>query len=244
MQQLFPHHRTMPLEELYRGLTLPAGEHQPWLAIGMVSTLDGGAAVGGDTWNLGGAADDMAFRRLRGAADAILVGAGTVRAEGYGPPVGPPERRADRVARGLAGRPRLIIVSGTLALEPEHRVFSDVHYRPLLVTHDAAPAATALAEVADVVRIGRGSVDLPGLLAHLFDEGVRRVLCEGGPRLNGALLDADLVDEVFMTISPLAVGGEVSRIIRSDGSEVQRPFSLVSLFEQDGELVARYRRAR
>lgn len=244
MQQLFPDHRSMPLDELYRGLTLPEGDGHPWLAIGMVSTLDGGAAVGGDTWNLGGAADDMAFGRLRAATDAIMVGAGTVRSEGYGPPVGPPERWADRAARGLAERPRLVIVSGVLGLEPDHRVFSDPSYRPLVATHDGAPTSTALAGVADVVRIGRATVDLPGLLARLFDEGVRRVLCEGGPRLNGALLDADLVDEMFLTFSPLAIGGEVSRIIRSGDPEVQRPFTLISLFEHDGELVARYRRDR
>lgn len=246
MRRILPDQQELDLEGLYAGLTLPGGEARPWVALGMVATLDGAAAVEGETADLGGEADGIAFRRLRGAADAILVGAGTVRDENYGPPSGTAERRADRRARGLAERPRLVIVTGSLNLPTDHRVFSDPDQRPVVVTHGRAPrdAAEHLGEVADVLRIGDDTIDLAAALVELGGLGLRRILCEGGPSLNGALLAEDLVDEVFLTISPIAAGGEASRIIRSGASEVAHRFVVSSLYEHDDELLVRYRRER
>lgn len=246
MQQLYPGPRDLQLEELYEGLTLEPGEGRASVALGMVASVDGGAAVGGLTADLGGDADAVAFRRLRGAADAILVGAGTVRDEDYGPPRGTPERRADRVGRGLTERPRLVIVTGSLTLSPEHRVFGDPDHPPLIVTHEQAPTdrADALAQVADIVRIGRDDVDLCAALTELHDRGYRRVLCEGGPRLNGALLAEDLVDELFLTVAAILAAGETSRIIAGPAVDPPRPLQLAGVHEHDGELLLRYRRAR
>lgn len=246
MRQMLPQHQDLSLDGLYEGLTLPVGDARPWVALGMVATLDGAAAVDGATSQLGGEADGIAFRRLRDAADAILVGAGTVRDEDYGPPSGTAERRSDRQARGLSDRPRLAIVTGSLNLGTDHRVFSDPQQRPVVVTHGRAPqdAADALTEVADVLRFGDDAIDLTAALDELGELGLRRILCEGGPSLNGALLAEDLVDEVFVTISPVAAGGEATRIIRSDAPEVAHRFVVSSLYEHDGELVVRYRRDR
>ncbi len=246
MQQLLPEHRILDVEELYLGLTLPTGRHRPHVALGMVATLDGAAALDGDTSRLGQEADGIAFRRLRGAADAILVGAGTVRAENYGPPKATATRRADRTARGLAERPRMVVVTGSLSLEPDHRLFGDPASRPVVLTHEGAPAAAAnaLSPIADVVRVGDGDVDLGAGLVHLAGIGIRHVLCEGGPTLNGSLLAADLVDEVFVTVSPLAAGGPASRIIASEESGRPRSFVVTSLHEHRDELIIRYSRDR
>jgi riboflavin-specific deaminase-like protein len=246
MRRMLPDHQDLAVAGLYDGLTLPAGDERPWVALGMVSTLDGAAAVDGATADLGGEADGVAFRRLRDAADAILVGAGTVRDENYGPPSATAARRADRRGRGLAERPRLVIVTGSLNLSTDHRVFSDPNQRPLVVTHGQAPddAAEALQQVADVVRVGHDTIDLAAALVEVGARGLRRILCEGGPSLNGSLLAEDLVDEIFLTISPVAAGGPASRIIRSQGSELPRRFAVASLYEHDGELIVRYCRDR
>lgn len=246
MRRILPEPQDLSVDGLYDGLTLPVGDDRPWVALGMVATLDGAAAVDGATSQLGGEADGVAFRRLRDAADAILVGAGTVRDEDYGPPSGTAERRSDRRARGLAQRPRLVIVTGSLNLASDHRVFSDAEQRPVVVTHGRAPqdVAAALSEVADVLRVGDEEIDLARALDELGSLGLRRILCEGGPSLNGALLTADLVDEVFVTISPVAAGGGATRIIRSDAPEVAHRFVVASLYEHDSELVVRYRRDR
>ena len=239
------------VEEIYAGLTLPDGRDTaegavPWVALGMVSTADGGASIGGLTAELGGEADKVAFRRLRGACDAILVGAGTARAEDYGPPGGTEQRRTDRIGRGLAPRPRLVLVTGSLSLDPTARMFSDPDRRPLVITHGDAPAdrEEALRGVADVVRVGAHEVDLAAGLRHLAGLGLRRVLCEGGPRLNGTLLAEHLVDEVFVTIAPVAVGGDAPRIAASSGDGVARELALVDAHEHRGELTLRYRVVR
>jgi riboflavin-specific deaminase-like protein len=246
MQQLYPVHRAMELEDLHTGLTLPTGQDRAFVAIDMVASIDGAAAVNGQTAQLGGEADQLIFRRLRAAADAILVGAGTVRDEDYGPATGTPARRRDRAARGLAERPRLVVVSRSLDLDPGRRVFADPQHPPLVVTTEMAPhdRAASLSEVAEVVRMGRDSVALAALLVDLQARGLSRVLCEGGPTLNAALLAADLIDEVFLTIAPGAFGGEAPRIIAGGKAVPERGFELVSLHEHHSELLLRYRRAR
>ena len=248
MQQLYPEHRSMALDELHAGLTLHdgGGAQRTWLAIGMVATLDGAATVGGRTDALGGEADHRVFTQLRAAADTILVGAGTVRAEDYGPAAGPAARREDRAARGLDESPRLVIVSGSLDLGPELRVFSDPQHRPLVVTSGRASEvrAAGLAEVAEVVRVGDDALDVVELLDQLASRDLRRVLCEGGPRLNGHLLAEDLVDEVFLTVAPSMFAGDAPRIAHGDRELPPRGFTLASIHEHEDELLLRYRRAR
>ncbi len=234
-----------PLDSLYGDLVLTGEPGRPAVSLGMVASIDGAATVDGRTAELGDAADRVAFRSLRAACDAILVGAGTVRDERYGPPRGSEQRRADRTRRGLTPVPRLVIVSATLALDPDQRTFSDPRVRPLIVTHAEASRERedALAPVADVVRFGDESVDLVGAVEHLGDLGLTRLLCEGGPTLNGALLGADLVDEVFLTVAAVLVGGTAPRIITGPGSQTVRGMELVELREHDSELLLRYRRA-
>jgi riboflavin biosynthesis pyrimidine reductase len=249
VRRLVPPTGPIPLEEAYADLQLhtgPPGGERAGVSLGMVASVDGAVALDGRSGGLGGDADRVAFLRLRDACDAILVGAGTARAEDYGPPRQRGTRRETRVAAGLAPVPQLLVVTGSAALDPASRLLAatgdpDVP-RPVVVTHRGAPtdAVSALRAVTEVVEFGATSVDLAAVLRWCVERGWRRVLCEGGPSLNGALLDAGLVDEVLLTVAPTLVAGAAGRIVRTD-SEVPTPLELRELHEYEGELLVRYR---
>src|SRR5699024_4619528 len=119
-------------------------------------------------------------RRL---ADVVMVGAGTIRIEGYGGLRLDEDSQRWRTERQLPPHPPLAIVSRDLDLDPTSPVFTDAPVRPIVVTHSLAPAdrRAALAEVADVLVTGVGAVDLAAARTELADRGLRQVLCEGGP---------------------------------------------------------------
>lgn len=246
MQQLLPSPRPAELGDLYAGLTLPTSGEACWVAVCMVASLDGAASLDGRSGGLGSDADRLALRRLRDAADAVLVGAATVREEGYGPLTGDSSRRAGRVARGLAGIPRLAILTISGELDPDAAVFSDPEQRPLVLTttDGAAVAGPRLGERAEVVALGTRRVAPGDVLAHLGSLGLHRVACEGGPRINAQVLAEDLADEVFLTLAPVTVAGQAPRIAQGPGTQTLRRLRLVSLWEHEGELFLRYRHAR
>lgn len=162
-----------------------AGEDRPFVAMNFVATVDGRATIEGRSGPIGSDADTAMLVALRKRFDAVMIGAGTKRVEGY---------------EGI-GRRLVVVESG-----PE------------------------------------GRADLPLLLRSLREEGVRALLCEGGPTLHGALQAAGLVDELFLTIAPkLSGGGVPPRILEGELDDVV-PLELVWLLEEDGELFARYRR--
>jgi riboflavin biosynthesis pyrimidine reductase len=166
------------------------GEHEregrPYVAMNFVATVDGRATREGRSGSIGSDADTAMLVALRKRFDAVMIGHGTKRVEGY---------------RGLEKR---------------------------LVVVESGP---------------EGRVDLPALLRSLREEGVRALLCEGGPTLHGSLQAAGLVDELFLTIaSKLSGGGAPPRILEGELDDVV-PLELAWLLEQDGELFARYRRA-
>lgn len=238
---LVPACREEPLDDLYLSLEFPEAGGRPYVYVNMVSSADGAAHLAGRTHGLGGEADRLAFRRLREYCDVVLVGAGTVRAERYGPPRMSPEARERRVARGLHPVPRLAVVSARLELDPHAPLFSDPTRPPLVFTAESAPRdrVERLREVAEVVVCGTREVDLPGALRELARRGARRVLCEGGPTLNAQLLEARLVDELFLTVVPLVVGGAAGRIVAGSLASPVR-LQLKELREYRGELLARY----
>lgn len=245
MRRLLPDPAPLALDDLYAGLTLadPEPGRDVHLALCMVSSADGAVAVDGLSGGLGGPADVLALSRLRAANDVSLVGAGTVREEGYGPMTGSAERRADRAARGLRPAARLAIVTRSAMLDPQLRVFSDPSEPPLILTSRAAdPAAlAALEDRAEIHVVGSDHLDVRDMLGTLASLGLRRVVCEGGPRLVQQLLAAGVIDEAFLTIAPLFVGGPVRRVITGD-REHPTPLELVSVYEHDGDLLLRYQR--
>lgn len=247
LRRLLPDPRPLTLDEFYAGLTLadPEPERGVYVALSMVSSADGAVAVEGLSGGLGGKADLRALSRLRGANDVSLVGAGTVRDEGYVPLTGSPDRQADRVARGLRHAPRLAIVTASGHLAPDLEVFSDPDEPPIVLTSRQADheALTAIEDRAEVHVVADGDLTAEVIVATLVELGLPRVLCEGGPRLNQVMLAGGRIDEVFMTLAPTLVGGPVPRIISGD-VEVATDLELVSVHEHDGDLLLRYRRAR
>lgn len=206
---------------------------------GMVLSADGGVTHDGRSAPLTSAADRAALRTLRAVADVVLVGAGTARHEGYGPLPVPEKLRAWRRDHGRSERPVLAVVSAGLDLPPGLRLFQGGH-RPLVVTCAAAPAGRRadLAARADLLAAGVEQVDLPAALDALAARGLGRVLCEGGPRLLGALLAADRLDELCMTLAPTLVGAAPGMVATLLARPV--PLQLLHLLEQDGALLLRW----
>jgi riboflavin-specific deaminase-like protein len=191
-----------------------ADRSKPSVRFNFVSSIDGAATADGLSAGLSGKADKRVFDILRRLCDVVLVGAGTLRAEGYG------AMRLDgtavqwRRANGLADQPVFAIVSGRLNLDAASTVFTKAPVRAIVVTVEASPHARkeALSRVADVVVCGEESLDVRGMLVELAKRGLRQVLSEGGPTLFGTLLEADCVDELCLTVSPLIAGGHAPRI--------------------------------
>ena len=217
----------------------------PWLSANFVSSVDGAGTHDGLSAGLGGAADKRLFDLLRRPAHAILVGAGTVRAEGYGPLRLDAASVAWRHASGLAAHPVFAIVSGRLDLDPASRIFTEAPVRPIVITTGGSPASkrTALAKVADVIVAGDGELDARSLVAQLADRGILRVHNEGGPSLFGSLLAADVVDELSITVSPQIEGGDARRIVAGDLPEARR-MRLAGVLASGSTLLLRYERDR
>jgi riboflavin biosynthesis pyrimidine reductase len=227
-------------QELFDAYALPARDRTR-VRMNFVSSADGAVTLEGRSGALGGATDRTLMQVLRTMADVVLVGAGTVRAEGYGGlQVDPPDVEWRR-AHGLDDQPAIALVSGALRLDPGDAVFVDAVRRPVIVTSDAAAARGArFAEVAEVLPCGEESVDLVAMLELFARRGWTQVLCEGGPHLFGALLDGGLVDEVCLTVAPRFVAGEAGRIAQG-GAESDRRFSLAGVVTDDeGFLFLRY----
>ncbi|GAA2045788.1 pyrimidine reductase family protein [Agromyces tropicus] len=220
------------------------GADAAFCRVNMVESLDGAATLGGRSGGLGDAEDQRLMSVLRSHADVVLVGSGTVRAEGYGGAGVVDADAAWRASRGRDPQPRFAIVSSRLGLEPRHPFFADATARPIVVTSEASPpgARSALEEVADVVVAGDRRVDLVAALAELARRGMRSILSEGGPGLLGALAEADLVDELCVTLSPTLVAGSAGRIATS-AEEVGTPMRLVHAIPGERMLFLRYARA-
>jgi len=210
----------------------PDDDGRPWVLANMVCSADGAATLTGRSGGLSSPADRDLFHRLRGLADLILVGASTVRAEGYGP------------ARG-DDPPPIAVVSGSLALDWGSRFFTEARARPLVVTSGTAdPARVAEAgEVADVVVAGEQRVEPRLAIAAFAERGHRVVLCEGGPSLLAEIAAADCLDELCLTLSPLLAGGTSPRILAGPLPNAPVGLRLASLLEENGTLFLRYVRA-
>lgn len=187
MRRLLPNPGPTTVDEQLASYEPGEGAHEdrPFVAMNFVATVDGRATIAGRSGPIGSDADTAMLVALRRRFDAVMIGHGTKRAEGY-----------DEISRRL-----VVVESG-----PE------------------------------------GRVDPGALLRSLREEGVRALLCEGGPTLHGSLQAAGLVDELFLTIAPkLSGGGAPPRILEGELDGVVS-LELAWLLEEDGELFARYRR--
>lgn len=218
---------------------------RPHIRFNFVASADGAAAIEGRSGALGDGADHRVFELLRQTANVILVGAGTVRAEGYSGELLGAESQAWRTGNGMPSHPGLAIVSGTLDLDPDGVLFEQAPVRPLVLTAAAAPAdrRAALERVADVVVAGELTVEPGQAAAVLAQRGFRRVLCEGGPQLFGSFQAAGLVDDLCLTVSPLLAAGSALRIT-AGAPEAAPPhrLELAHVLRGGDTLLLRYRR--
>jgi riboflavin biosynthesis pyrimidine reductase len=217
----------------------------PHLRVNFIASLDGAATHDGLSGGLNNADDKQVFDTLRMLSDVVLLGAGTLRDEGYGAMRLDDEAVGWRLARGLPEHPTLAVVSSRLALAPDHAALAEAPVRPLVLTHGASPAGArlALSEVADVVPCGEEEVDPWQVRTALERRGLTQVLCEGGPRLLGTLVQADAVDELCLTLSPVLEGGAAPRI-SVGGAQAARRMQLAHVLTAGDMLMLRYLRAR
>lgn len=248
MQQLLPSVRSdhMPgLDELRDGRSTRRGGTsgaRPWVMANMVMGLDGAFSVEGRSAGLSSDADRTFFHRLRAVSDVILVGAGTARVENYRRPSNAGDALAWREAKGLGAAARLAMVSRSGRLPLEMAAMQGPGEVPLLFHPGAASVAYDTTQVEQRV-CGETEVGLADVLQALHAEGAELVLTEGGPTLLGALHEADLLDEVFITLAPLMVGGRHTGLL-GDATAEPRDYDLHRLLEADGSLFLNYRRVR
>jgi riboflavin biosynthesis pyrimidine reductase len=188
VRRLLPDPGPITVEEQLDGYRPWEQQHEsrPYVAMNFAATVDGRATIGGVSGPIGSETDTAMLVGLRTRFDAVMIGAGTMRAERYS---------------GIGKR---------------------------LVVVESGP---------------KGKADVPALLRTLREEGVKALLCEGGPTLHGVLQAAGLVDDLFLTIAPKLAGGIAPRILEGDLPGVA-PLELTWLLEHDGELFARYSRPR
>jgi riboflavin-specific deaminase-like protein len=242
VQRLFPEPGPTTVEEQLGQLDLvgQARDERPYVVTNFALTVDGQATIRGRSGPIGSDTDTAMLVGLRTKVDAVMIGAGTMRAERYGQPVGDAAKRARREGEGLAHYPLMVLVSRSLQLPWDAPLFTEGEGEVLIFTSsdDEVPeTATPLS----VVRHDSGLVDLHAALEYLRRErGVRALLCEGGPHVHAELIQHGLVDELFVTIAPKLAGGPGPGLVEGL-PEAERDLELVWLLDDDGELFARYR---
>jgi 2,5-diamino-6-(ribosylamino)-4(3H)-pyrimidinone 5'-phosphate reductase len=209
----------------------PPGERRPYLAINMVASVDGRATLNGSAIGIGSPADKRLMRELRAEADVVLHGAGTVRADPLSARV-PPDLVPRRLANGLTEQPLGAIVTRSGNVPAEHP-----YYESATVIYVIGPAQVHVA--ATTVEVCHVA-DVTAVVDDLYARGARRILSEGGPTLNAALLEAGLIDEIFLTIAPKLLGGAEPLTIVKGGDFGVIGLELRSLVELEGELFLKY----
>jgi riboflavin biosynthesis pyrimidine reductase len=223
MQRLYPNPvATLSVDEAYGVLRSRVatnnGGTRPTIGMCMVMSIDGSTVVDGNSRALGGPADLAVLLGLRKLADVIIVGASTVEIDDYGPPSKP----------GL----RVGVVTRSATIDTNMPLFTSGSGF-LITTETAATPADV-----ECVRAGTTTVDLAQAVQQLQGDFAQ---LEGGPTLNAAMVEADLVDEINVTVSPNIVGGLGPRLT-AGATDLLHRFSLAHVCEEDGFLFLRYTR--
>lgn len=219
------------------------GRASRWLRANMVSSVDGAAQADGKSAGLSGGADKKIFRVLRGLADVILVGATTVRTEGYRQPAVPRDQFAQaRQAAGQGPAAAIAVVSASLDLDFEAPLYREPAVPTITITvSDAPPDRLASArEAGEVIVAGAGRVDLAAAVDLLAETGRGRILCEGGPSLLAGLAHANRIDEICLTLSPQLQCGHAKRVADGPLLDPPLPLTLHALLIEGGFLFTRH----
>jgi 5-amino-6-(5-phosphoribosylamino)uracil reductase len=225
----------------------PPRDAGPCLRANMVGSLDGAARAEGHSAPLSSDADMRIFGVLRALADVVLVGAETVRQEGYRPATARAAFAARRTADGQPPAPAIAVISRRLDLDFTAPLFTEASVPTVVLTGSGADPrrlAAARAGGAEVVVAGDGdSVDPVRAVRELAARGHARLLHEGGPRILAQFAAAGVLDELCLTVSPLLTGGDAPRIMNGPGVIPAARYIPKSVLEEDGFLFTRYVRA-
>jgi riboflavin-specific deaminase-like protein len=226
---------------VYADLKWIAPKGRPFVAVDMVVSADGRATLDGTVRGIGSESDRALMLALRAQADALLWGAGTLRAEPVGRGV-PEAMEPARIRRGLAAQPLTVVMSASGDVPLGRGVFAEPE-RAIVFVAKQTPrdAVERLRQRAIVQTVGEEKPDPAAALNWLAQErGVRHVVCEGGPTLNHALFRAGLVDELFLTLAPKLIAGDGLAIISGSLLNPPKSLELLSVYERRGELFLRY----
>ena len=232
---------TLGWTQLAAHYAYPEGADAATVRANMVSSVDGAITVDGRSQPLSGQDDWYLFGLQRALADAILVGAGTARAEGYGPGRARPEFAQLRQRSGQPDAPTLALVSRSGKLDPDADYLGGSSRAIVITCSTGRDNLGAVSDRADVIVAGDDDVDLGDAVDQLRDRGHRKLLSEGGPHLLGSMLDAGLIDEMVTTLSPLLAGGDSGRMVAGASGSVLE-LALAGVLESDGALFLHYRR--
>jgi len=243
LRQLLPDNREIGADQAYAGLGLAelAPGNRPYVIANMVSSADGNATLEGKSSGISSDIDRQLFHTLRTQVDAVMAGTRTIGLERYGPLSPNPQRRARRTELGLAERPSAITVTRTLDLPLDAPLFADPGSKVFVITNCELPVPECPAEVI-VLRTPGEAVDFGAAFETLCtDHGVRSILLEGGPTVLGMILSVGLLDELFLTVSPLIAGGGPGPTI-VEAAPLPRPAALIlkSAIAADSSLFLRY----
>jgi riboflavin-specific deaminase-like protein len=226
-------------------LVSQALERRPYLITNFALTLDGHATIAGRSGPIGSGSDTAMLVGLRTRVDAVMIGAGTMRAERYGRVIADPAKRQRREREGLPHDPLMVIVSGRLDLPWDAPLFTEGHGSVLICTTSEADPPECKTPIRLLRQHGE-QLDLAAVLEHLrVERGVRALLCEGGPHLHAQLIDAGLVDELFVTHAPKLAGGAGPGLVaglEERAREVELAWLLAEA--ETGEIFGRYRMPR
>jgi riboflavin-specific deaminase-like protein len=213
--QLLPEHRTVSVGDLLSAID-PAqheGGDRPYTLVNFVATVDGRTSFAGRSGPIGDDGDRQMFHGLRERVDAVMAGTATMRTERYGRMTRDPERRRRRAQQGLSPEPLAVVVTRSGDVPFDIPLFAEPEARVVVFTPTDLDTSNCAAQV-EVVRLDPGQLTMTTVWRRLTsDFGVRMLLCEGGPTVFGALLQEDLADELFLTLSPRLAGGGSEALI-------------------------------
>ncbi|MBK9739567.1 MAG: dihydrofolate reductase family protein [Actinobacteria bacterium] len=236
-----PRLRVSRLSDIDLAEAYPWPDANRWLRAMMLLSLDGAVARSdGRSGSLSSPTDRSLLAEVRRLSDVVLIGAGTLRTERYQPMTARPDAAGQRDRAGLAPAPVLAVVSASLDLPWDEPVFTESTIQPIVVTHHGADAdlLSVARTFSDVIVLPGSSIDAAAVIAALAARGLRRIVCEGGPRLLASLSAAGLVDEVDITFAPLLAGG--GQVMTGAPLAEPRGYDLVHVIADEGFLFTRY----
>jgi riboflavin biosynthesis pyrimidine reductase len=246
MKQIFPEEIEVDPITVYNNDIRTPINSRPWMLLNMVNSVDGFISFEGKAGGLSGPMDKNIYQIIRGLADIILVGAGTVRAENYNAPKTPEGSLAEfRKSRGQEKRPRIAVLSSELNLNPDMGLFAKRHLEdkpPLIYTKSESfkKNGSQFISSSEIIDFPEEELHVSRVVENLFDQNAKIVVCEGGPNLNAHLLAAGVIDEFCLSLSPRVVGGEDPALLLNQPVNSPIELSLDRILLEDEFLFCRY----